>query len=240
MGHVLNRDCRALDADLPAPVADYAPTPGGKQLYEFANAVRQDQALTRAGIAQYLHDTLLQTLVVLSFTSAEPAAGGDSVDMGACQAELISRCCRQARVITALLATPFTGDGDVVGLIQLVLENMQQDAGIRVDFSSVSEPVLKGLPPEVSILVFDLVMEFVSVLVVERSTASQTILFTPFPGWITLDLPARWGDHGRTQSALSRVRIEALGGAIEGDGGDGRMRVRFPLELDEPSNSDCR
>jgi signal transduction histidine kinase len=209
-----------------------------ERVAQLARAILKDQTATRTAIAHYLHDTLIQTLVVLSFTTAgvgttEGAASGKSAS------DLIAECCRQARVVTSLLYTPFAGDGDVAELIRVVMENLQCDAGVQVEFR-VSGNFSTTLPEDLSRLIFDIVMEYVSVLVMERCTEPRTVLLTGQTGWVNLELPAQWGTKLRTLSILSRIRTEAFGGSLNEENDSRVMQIRLPIKPDESANSDCR
>jgi len=211
---------------MPIPPQDGVTPDDDERLAELAGAILRDEIEQRRQLAKYLHDTLLQTLVILAFKASEDPSTSLVID----------ECCRQARVMASLLFTPSAGDGDLTGFIAPILESLKQDARIHIELKSQRLP--PSINPAISSLVFDLIMEFARDLILQSSELMQIIYLSEDKGWIILDLPSQWGRVDHVESTLSALRIKHLGGGIERDGSHGRMRVQLPLGSHERSNPD--
>jgi signal transduction histidine kinase len=98
-------------------------------------AILRERDFEQREMSRFLHDTIAQDLVALSFTisrleslSVFDAARGDIESAGA----LISACCRQVRIVDAILASSNPDGGAPEALIENLAELVRAETGIPI------------------------------------------------------------------------------------------------------------
>lgn len=185
-------------------------------------------------VARYMHDTITQDLVALSFQltmleegSAEFPLREELQD----SVRLIDRCCRHMRVISSLLAAPSLDGITLEAGIEQLVAFIGSDAGLAVSLDL--DPVGSEVGAEAQLLMFAAVKAWLSRSVWSRKQPRMSIqLRSPHSGGAVLTietspLAVRVSTEGWS---ILRERAKALGGefSIAGDADHIVARMSFP------------
>jgi PAS domain S-box-containing protein len=121
----------------------------------------RERFLERRDLSRFLHGTISQNLVALSFSvsklEAAVHASGVAADVNPAL-DLIDRCCRDVRIISYMLAPPFSSEGGLDSAIESFVEYLRDEAGLTIALSTV--PVPQGISPDLHSLFFAAVQEW--------------------------------------------------------------------------------
>jgi len=115
----------------------------------------------RRDMSRFLHGTISQDLIALSFSvsrlQAAVPAGGDAADVNHAL-DLIDRCCRDARVFSYMLAPPFPCESDLATAIEAYVDFLRDEAGLSIALHTV--PMPESISAEIHALFFAVVQEW--------------------------------------------------------------------------------
>jgi signal transduction histidine kinase len=189
--------------------------------------------------SRYLHDTVSQTLVEISFrvsrlqaaTRELPCAGEVGEVLNA-----IHRCCRQIRLIGCVMAPSPPAAGDLRGAIERYAGDVQREADAAIVVQC--DGAVEGVPAEVEYLMLAAVREWIRRAVFNEG---KTCLFINLEGGdfgVRLELKSIPGQAGAKSNALKvmtegwegiRERARALGGHLDITNGMGVACARMSL-----------
>jgi PAS domain S-box-containing protein len=132
----------------------------------------------RRDISSFLHRTISQNLVALSFSVSKLHADveGDALAATANGAlDLLDRCCRDVRVISYMLAPPVPFETDFDALVASYVDYLRDEVGLTIALETVSAP--GNMSPEVQSLFFATVQEWTSRAIRKNPVAHLEIRF---------------------------------------------------------------
>lgn len=183
-------------------------------------------------IARFLHNTVSQDLVALSFSldalqtaRAEPALQPDLESA----LRLIDRCCRDIRVLSSLVTPPLLAGTTLEQLIEAQAAFVHEETGMRI--SPDLDPVSELLLPDGQLLIFTAVQSWIGRAVLGRTKTDITIrLRSPRGGGVVLEMesdrPPAEPDRGWS---LFRERAQAFGGQFWVSADAGRITATMKL-----------
>jgi PAS domain S-box-containing protein len=198
--------------------------------------IMRERTMERRDISRYLHSTISQNLVALSFSVSRLQAetrGAALAGSASHVMDLIDRCCRDVRVVSYMLAPPFTSESSLDALIESYADYLRDEVGLAIHLETV--PMPEQVSPEVLSLLFAAVQEWTArairkspqaQLAIRLGTArraegrDQIVLeLESTPG--ALETGAGW--------AIFRERVQALGGRFEVEPCPARGLVRMTV-----------
>jgi hypothetical protein len=189
--------------------------------------------------SRYLHDTVSQTLVEISFRVSRLQAATRELPCAGEVGEVLSaihRCCRQIRLIGWLMAPPPPATGDLRGAIERYAGDAQREADAAIVVQC--DGAVEGVPAEVEYLMLAAVREWIRRAVLN---GGKTCLFINLEGGdfgARLELKSIPGQAGAKWDALTvmtegwegiRERAQALGGRLDITNGMGVACARVSL-----------
>jgi PAS domain S-box-containing protein len=185
-------------------------------------------------ISHFLHDTIVQDLVVLSFSvgkledsAADPASDGYTGPV----LNILDRCIRDARIVNCMLVAPSLCETTLGASIERYAEYVREETGLPIVLDI--EPAPDAVRPDVQLLFLAAVHEWVARGIRSRLKARlsirlrngsegtalelETVCLAPTPNG--LPAPRGWG--------LIRERTHALGGQFEISGGSSSVSARI-------------
>jgi hypothetical protein len=185
-----------------------------------------DQFATRKDIATYLHNTLSQHLVAMSFLFArlrrDPAIGSapDFVRTVA----LFDTCSRDLRVLSdaltpALSATGECSADEAVSALQWYVEHLRDDAGLPVRFDAADHSGASGsISPVLRMLLCAALQRWAEVAINHPLAGETHILLTQAASGLALQFlssqPADPGIAAILSSSVLRESVRAAGGNL--------------------------
>lgn len=170
-------------------------------------------------MARYIHDTLLQTLVVLSFRTGGGSASGLE--------SLVQQACNQTRLLSVLIAPPDSGGGDAEAAIGS-MASLAQEAGLSLtlEFQPLSSLVSTQVAEILFVLVQDVIrraafLKTVEPLQIRVKEAFGRILLE-LSGVMTLDELA-----GFSPAACAQIHL--WGGKVEWKAEAASVLISLPV-----------
>ncbi|HEX4274536.1 MAG TPA: PAS domain-containing protein [Bryobacteraceae bacterium] len=203
----------------------------------YSGELMRDRALELHDIGGFLHDTISQELVVLSYTLIRLellSRGLPGHEEAVTALETAGRCCRDIRVAGAMLVAPLAADHGLEASIEHAADHLRGEPGLPLVLDM--DPVSDVLPADARLLLFTAFQHWVARSIRYRSKQELTVrlrersnrvvfeLETPAPGPpATESTGCRW--------SVIRQRAQALGGDfdIRRDGAAERVRLTFPV-----------
>ena len=177
-------------------------------------------------ISIFIHDTIAQDLVALSFTVHES---------GPAALELIDRCCHNIRVLSCMLASPLLPETPLEEAIELYVLYVGEETGLAVSLDI--DPVSSTILPEGQLLFFAAIQACLGramrsrfkprIAIRLRNPGSATVLeLEVFSAVSKLDFLGGW--------AAIRERARTLGGefGVVGDSTRVSAKLSLPVRLD--------
>jgi PAS domain S-box-containing protein len=153
--------------------------------------VLNDRAGELKDISRFLHDTISQDLVALSFNISELEARVRDGPMGnhaRLAVDMVDRCCRDIRVISYMLAPPFLSETTLQESIELFAACVREETGLTITVDLGQSP--RTIAPEARVLVFAAVQSWVARGISSHSKPDLCIRLAKSESEIELDLEA--------------------------------------------------
>ena len=178
----------------------------------------------RRDVSRFLHDTISQDLVALSFTISKlqsEIGGADALD-------LIDRCCRDIRLISYILAPPSTGEAGLGTAIEWYTEYLEE-AGIETDIE-FAPGVDESLSLEATDLFLTAIQEWTARMIRRRLRARLFIGLHRNGNGTVLELKSGVDRKMTRGWTTFRERVRTLGGLFEVMDGPAEViaRLSFP------------
>jgi PAS domain S-box-containing protein len=186
-------------------------------------ADHEEIAAERKDVSRFLHDTITQDLVALSFTISKLQSQTD----GAEALDLIDRCCRDIRLISYILAPPSTGEAGLGTAIEWYTEYLEE-AGIETDIE-FAPGVDESLSLEATDLFLTAIQEWTARLIRRRLKARLFIGLHRNGSGIVLELKSVVSRRMATGWTTFRERVRTLGGSFEVTDGPAEVTARLYL-----------
>jgi PAS domain S-box-containing protein len=181
-------------------------------------------------ISIFIHNTISQDLVALSFMVPDPDPAA---------LELIDRCCHNIRVLSCMLASPLLSETPLEEAIEMYVRHVSEETGLAVSLDI--DPVSSTVLPEGQQLFFAAIQACLvrgmrsrfkpRIAIRLRNPGSATVLKLEVVSAVsTLDFLGGW--------AAIRERARTLGGefGVVGDSTRVSAKLSLPVRLDyEPS-----
>jgi PAS domain S-box-containing protein len=188
-------------------------------------------------ISRFLHDTISQDLVALSFNISEleaKARDGPMENHARLAVDMVDRCCRDIRVISYMLAPPFLSETTLQESIEQFAACVREETGLTITVDLDQSP--RTIVPEARVLVFAAVQSWVAGGIGSRSKPDLFIRLARRESKIELDLemiPAESPARAVLLSGWSLFRsiTRALGGEFDFAEEPSRITagIRLPL-----------
>lgn len=177
------------------------------------SAVFVDRIAELREISRYIHDTVSQELVALAFTlgNLESMPLPDSVRTEVESAQsMVDRCCREIRLIGAMLAAPSLSGVPLHSAIEQLAHFVMQETGIRISCDLDPVPTLSD---DSQVLLAAAVQSWLSLPIRRRAEPAVLIRLQAPLREVTLELGMSPPPAGAADGwALLRERARALGG----------------------------
>ncbi len=188
----------------------------------------EEVAAERRDVSRFLHDTISQDLVALSFTISKLQSQSD----GANALDLIDRCCRDIRLISYILAPPSTGEAGLGTAIEWYTEYLEE-AGIETDVE-FAPGVDESLSLEATDLFLTAIQEWTARMIRKRLRARLFIGLHGNGTGIVLELKSV-GDRDMAAGWTTfRERARTLGGLFEVKDGPTEVTARLSISGSGP------
>jgi PAS domain S-box-containing protein len=184
-------------------------------------------------ISRFLHDTISQDLVALSFNVShlETTAPGVPGQIDAeSTAGLVDRCCRDIRVISYMLAPPSLSETTLEASIELYAGYVREETGVAITLDM--DPVPGTVSPEAQLLFLAAVQSWVARGIRSRPKPEISVRLRHRGAGLVLELEMAGvapplSPHAGL--AIVRERARALGGEFDIAGDSTRVSVRISL-----------
>jgi signal transduction histidine kinase len=191
-------------------------------------------------LSRYLHDTISQELVSLAFTisflESMPLPEPARVEVASAQ-RMIDQCCREVRLISAVLAPPALADNSLPSAIEQLAEFVTHETGIRITCDLEPVPALSGAS---QILLAIAVQSWLALPIRRRLQPAVTIQLRNHPQEVALQLLMCPSPAGAAEGwSLLRERARALGGTFSVTAEPGSVRARLSLPEREALTEDA-
>jgi PAS domain S-box-containing protein len=177
----------------------------------------------RKDVSRFLHDTISQDLVALSFTVSKlqsQIGGADALN-------LIDRCCRDIRLISYTIAPPSAGEAGLGAAIEWYTEYLEE-AGIETDIE-FAPGVDESLSIESTDLFLAAIQEWTARMIRKRLRARLFIGLRRNNSGIVLELKSALDRGMSTGWTTFRERVRALGGLFEVTAAPAEVRALLTL-----------
>ena len=189
-------------------------------------ADHEEIAAERRDVSRFLHDTISQDLVALSFTISKLQAHMDGAD----GLNLIDRCCRDIRLISYILAPPSTGEAGLAAAIEWYTEYLEE-AGIETDME-FAPGVDESLSLEATDLFLMAIQEWTTRMIRKRLQSASLLIGLHRNGsGIVLELKSVASRRMAAGWTTFRERVRALGGLFEVTDGPAEVIARLSLPV---------
>lgn len=186
-------------------------------------ADHEEIAAERRDVSRFLHDTISQDLVALSFTISKLQSQMDGAD----GLDLIDRCCRDIRLISYILAPPSTGEAGLGTAIEWYTEYLEE-AGIETDIEFASG-VDETLSVEATDVFLTAIQEWTARMIRKRVSGRLFIRLHRNGSGIVLELRSVVGRGMAAGWTTFRERVRTLGGWFEVTDGPAEVTARLSL-----------
>jgi signal transduction histidine kinase len=151
-----------------------------KDLAALSGELVRERTEERRDISRYIHDSISQHLVALSFTlSALPAVNADLP-------HLVELCCRDVRVISCIMTPPPHGEGNLFANIETYAGWLGRETGSPINVSGGGR--LPPTTPDTEHLILAAVQEWMIQTILKRVKASSFITLSGEGSGILLEL----------------------------------------------------
>lgn len=196
----------------------------------FAECMRAQEA-ERSEISRFVHDTIAQNLVALTFNlgqSRQDQATSDS----ARTVDLADRCCQDIRLLVYLLATPALGNDSLAEAIGRHVGTLRESGVLDIVFHSELQHDL--ISPEACTVLLSAVHKFTATAVTNRAGKRLSVVLKRDGLSAVLEMKGDFGKRGTGNGdrPAIRQRVAALGGRIEMT--PFSVRIAFPVSLAVP------
>jgi PAS domain S-box-containing protein len=211
-----------------------------------ARAILDERAAERRDLSRFLHDTIAQELVVLSFMISKlqaAALDAPAADETRAALDLANDCCRSVRVVNFMLSPVVTDETDLVTAIDEYASYLREEAGLLID--CYNDPVSGEISPEARFLFLSAIHLWVeraiqrhrgTKLVIRLRNSSLGLILE-----LELDNGGGTGSGGASGTpaiegwAAIQESVRVLGGVFESTGGPALDFVRILLPESEVS-----
>jgi PAS domain S-box-containing protein len=183
----------------------------------------EEAAGDRRDTSRFLHDTISQDLVALSFTISKLQSQIDGADA----LNLIDRCCRDIRLISYIIAPPSAGEAGLGPAIEWYTEYLEE-AGIEtvVEFAP---GVDESLSLEATDLFLTAIQEWTARMIRKRLRARLFIGLHRNDSGIVLELKSAVDGKMAAGWTTFRERMRTLGGLFEVTAEPAKVIARLTL-----------
>jgi PAS domain S-box-containing protein len=186
-----------------------------------------EAAAERGEMSRFLHDTISQDLVALSFTISKLQSQID----GANALDLIDRCCRDIRLISYIIAPPSAGEAGLRAAIEWYTEYLEE-AGIET-VAEFAPGVDESLSIEATDLFLTAIQEWTARMIRKRLKARLCIGLHRDDSGIVLELKSGADRKMAAGWTAFRERVRTLGGWFEVTAGPAELIARLSLPESE-------
>jgi PAS domain S-box-containing protein len=183
----------------------------------------------RFQISRFIHDTVAQNMLGLSFRIEEWRRDPNGYDF-ARVIEMVERCCRDVRLLGYTFTPPDLGDDGGLGeAIEYHARTLRESGALDIDFRAELEPetLLRGARA----VLFAAVHEFTARAVTTRANKKFRIVLKSDGRSVLLEMAGDFGKQcaGDRGYPAIRERVGALGGRLEM--APDSVRIAIPVEL---------
>ncbi len=183
----------------------------------------EEGATERRDVSRFLHDTISQDLVALSFTISKLQSQIDGADAH----NLIDRCCRDIRLISYMIAPPSAGEAGLGAAIEWYTEYLEE-AGIGTDVE-FAPGVDESLSLEATDLFLTAIQEWTGRMIRKRLRARLFIGLHTNDSGVVLELKSVVDHKMAAGWTTFRERVRTLGGLFEVTAGPAEVMARLTL-----------
>ncbi len=217
--------------------AENSRTPERSHELDLSRELLEDSAAEMRELSRFLHDTLAQDLVRLSFfvyqASAALNATGNAEGIDTRMAlELVARCCKDVRAVSSIVAPMPQDDTPLHSLIDQYMDCVGEETGLAV--TTDLDPV-PTLPRDLHLLLVTIAQMWTARAVRSAPCSAVAIRLRDRGNIAAMDLETSWSIVGERPGYLAgwsliRERVLALGGefSIVPDSQTLRCRVHVP------------
>ncbi len=129
-------------------------------------------------ISRFLHNTITQDLVALSFNVSNlgtMASGTPRQTDAESALELLDRCCRDVRVISCMLSPPLLSENTLEEAIEMYARDVHEEVGLPIAIDI--DPVSNTVSPEAQLLLLSAVQSWVGRGIRSRLGPDRTLRF---------------------------------------------------------------
>jgi len=181
-----------------------------------------DRTAELRDISRFIHNTITQDLVALSFNVSE---------LETTALRLVDRCCRDIRVISCMLAPPLLSETTLEESIELYAGYVREEAGLAVAVDV--DPVSGTVSPEAQALFFAAVQKWLVRGILSRSSPEISVRLRDRGLGAVLELEMAPPALVVSVSgwAIIRERARALGGQVDiaGDSTSDSAKLSLPV-----------
>jgi len=193
---------------------DTRPPAWGWRTPLFAELIEARDA-ERFEISRFIHDTVAQNLVALSFSleqrQMDPAAHDPALVL-----DLVDRCCRDIRLLAYMLAPAKLGDD--AGLVEAIESHVRTLKDSRaLDISFHAEAASESFSAEARAVLFSAVHQFTVKAITNRANKPLAIVLKRDGPAALLEIKGAFDSRavGHRDYPAIRERVGALGGYLE-------------------------
>jgi PAS domain S-box-containing protein len=183
----------------------------------------EEAAAERRDVSRFLHDTISQDLVALSFTLSKLQSQTDGADA----LDLIDRCCRDIRLISYIIAPPSTGEAGLGTAIEWYTEYLEE-AGIETNVE-FAPGVDESLSLDATDLFLAAIQEWTARMIRRRLRSRLFIGLHRNRSGIVLELKSAADRRMTAGWTTFRESARTLGGLFEVIDGAAEVIVRLSL-----------
>jgi len=203
----------------------------------FSHEILTERNTELGDISRFLHNTVSQDLIALSFYVSELENAALDVPArirAGATLELIDRCCRNIRLISYMLAPPSLAEIPLAESIEQYASSVREETllAIAVDIDPVSETV----PHQVRLLLFTAVQSWVMRAIRSHPKPALSVRLGNRSAGMVLELEMVWAEYMLpAPAALSngwtviREITRALGGEFDIAGDSSRVSAKISL-----------
>ena len=187
-----------------------------------SHALIKDRMAELRDISRFIHNTITQDLVALSFNVNERETTALT---------LVDRCCRDIRVISCMLAPPLLSETTLEESIELYAGYVREEAGLPVVVDV--DPVSGTVSPEAQALFFVAVQKWLARGILSRSRPEISVRLRNRGLGTVLELEMAPPAPAVSVSgwAIIRERARALGGEVDIAGDSTRVSAKLSLPV---------
>jgi PAS domain S-box-containing protein len=177
----------------------------------FAEFIRARE-IERSEISRFVHDTVAQNLVALTF-SLEQQALRPAAQNAELALDLVERCCRDIRFLGYMLAPPVLGEGGLLQTLENHVRELREAGALDIDLLAEVPPEV--FSPEVSAVLLSAVHEFTLKAITWRGANSVAIVLRRENLSVVMEMKGAFGSTaGDHDCPAIREGVRALGGCV--------------------------